>query len=438
MTKTRIDRRSLLSGMALGSGLTIGGGAIYLGSQGNWPADVIRPATRDDRYFNSMTRFDPRRSAMSLHYNLTPATNPQTAWRGSVSAKKLDLPQGLYVVASEDGIKAPLAVTARPGEPEAPVCVLVPDYTIHAYNKVGGGSLYTENEWVSIRRPHVNAWYSAWGYHPFDLIEAAGLDYDIILQSDLDVDLFEYDLASYSKIVLYGHDEYWTGTIRSKIESAVAAGTTLVNLSGNTCYWRLERDGDLINRNLHELWETDTDFGGEERLLGAAFRWAGYPVKRKIRPNTSDDVRNQLLAHGFPSDFMGDDFDEKTGSIRITNADSTLLAGSGLKNGDWLGGAWPVLDIEFDGLPLDRDGKIDLTKTQGFVPDELEVSAEGWGIRKSYDDILNPKVTRFAFGVSSRFRKGGMVHSLPSISWVRAAQDTGGVLRQITLNALTA
>jgi hypothetical protein len=436
MKLPKVHKRSFLAGLTAGGAAVAGGFAIVEANRDKWEGFTFRPAGLEDRYFNAMTAFEPDNRRMWLHYNLVPATKPQVRWRGRSISSRTDMPQGLYVVENDVGVRAPLAITADPGRPAASTAVLIPDYTFYAYNRVGGGSLYTKQDWVEIRRPRVNSWPSGFGYAPLDLLAEAGIDYDLIQQSDLDVPELGYDLMAYEKIVLYGHDEYWTANIRSTIERAVAAGATLVNLSGNTCWWRLTRDEQLINRNVAGHWYKDTEFGPEEQLLGVSWRFAGYPVARKIKPENAKGIREGLLSLGFPNEYMGDDFETMTGSIRITDPSATILSGTGLERGDWLVGDWPVLDIEMDGLPMDRDGGIDLEKTKGFEPDELEIGAEGWGYSSS--GRVEKGATRFAFMVKSRFRKGGMVYSLPSISWVRAAQQTGGALRQITLNALKA
>lgn len=437
MKLPNIHKRSFLGGLAAGGAAVAGGFAIHDATRDKLQGFTFRPAGIEDRYFNAMATFDPRDRRVRLLHNLVPATKPEVRWLGRSVSSRTDLPMGLYVIENQEGMRAPVAITAEPGKSVASTAVLVPDYTFTAYNRVGGGSLYTKNEWVEMRRPRVSAWASSLGYAPLDLLAEAGIDYDLILQSDLDVPANEYDLAAYERIVLYGHDEYWTSNIRAMIERAVAGGTTLVNLSGNTCWWRLTRDEYLINRSIGGHWYRDEEFGPEENLLGVSWRFAGYPVARKITEKNARKVHDGLLALDFPQEYIGSDLEKMTGSVRITNPDANALGGTNLSRGDWLVGDWPVLDIEMDGLPMDRDGQIDLEKTGGFEPDELEVAAEGWGIRGKMDRAKNSP-TRFAFMVKSRFRKGGWVHSFPSISWVRATQQTGGVLHRITMNALKA
>ena len=428
----KIDKRSFLVGVGTTAIASAGAVAAFRRLHESKAQRLlnftIRPAEIEDRYFNAMTEYHPLKRRITLTHQLSPRSKPSARWRGRDEQLNFDVPQGLYVVENELGVMAPLAVTSEPNNPTAPLVVIIPNYTAHAYNRVGGGSLYTKNDWVSILRPQINSWKSSIGYHPLRILEEAGIAYDLILQSDLDNPNFGYDLRSYESIVLYGHDEYWTGEIRRQIEAAVEAGSRLVCLSGNTCFWRLKREKNQINRNTYGHYASDPEFGGEEKLLGGAFRYAGFPVMRFTEPEEIDDRTNQLLRMGFPSKPLKQDFESYTAGVHIIDPAAELLRNTDLQRGSFLTGNWPILDVEFDGIPLDDDGNVDLDATKGFEPDELEIAAEGWGVRND--------VNHFGFGLKSRFRKGGYVYSLASIGWVRADLETGGALRQMTLNAL--
>lgn len=428
----KIDKRSFLLGVGTTAVASAGAVTAFRGlheSQTEPLLDfTIRPALIEDRYFNAITEYHPINRRVILTHQLSPRSKPTARWQGREEHLDFDVPPGLYVVENELGVVAPLAVTSNPKKPAASIVVVIPNYTAHAYNRVGGGSLYTKNDWVSILRPQINSWKSSIGYHPLGILEDAGIAYDLILQSDLDNPKFGYDLRNYESIVLYGHDEYWTGEIRRQIEAAVEAGTRLVCLSGNTCFWRLKREKNRINRNIYGHYSKDAEFGAEERLLGGAFRYAGFPIMRYTKPEEIDDRANQLLSMGFPSKPLKEDFERYTGGIHIIDPTAELLKDTGLEQGQFLTGNWPILDVEFDGIPLDGNGNVDLEATKGFEPDELEIAAEGWGVRNT--------VKHFGFGLKSRFRKGGYVYSLASIGWVRADLETGGALRQMTLNAL--
>lgn len=428
----KLDKRSFMLGMGTTAMATAGAVAAF-----HKPHQIqaqrllnftIRSAVFEDRQFNAMTKYHPTKRRVTLTHQLSPQSKPTERWRGREEHLNFDVPQGLYVVENEIGVSAPLAVTSNPKKPTSAVVVLVPNYTAHAYNRVGGGSLYTKNDWVSILRPRLSSWKSSFGYHPLGILEEAGIAYDLILQSDLDNPSLGYDLRNYESIVLYGHDEYWTGEIRHQIEKAVEAGTRLVSFSGNTCYWRLMRKRHMINRNIYGRYKIDTEFGGEEKLLGGAFHYAGFPIMRRTKTEEIHERTNQLIELGFPEKLIIKDIELFTSGVQIINPAAELLHNTRLQSGDFLTGNSPILDVEIDGIPLDRNGNVNLEATKGFEPDELEIAAEGWG--------WHGRVKHFGFGLKSRFRKGGYVYSLASIGWVRADLETGGALRQMTLNAL--
>jgi len=146
--------------------------------------------------------------------------------------------------------------------------------TWQAYNQWGGTSLYkgadgtreTRAESVTFNRPFDGDGAGQFRYmeEPLvQLIEQLGIDTNYIA----DVDLDKAERINSGSIVLGGHSEFWSYSMRSVIEKAVASGKNLLVLGGNTGYAQTLLDGRLlIGRNPFR------DLGmPESKILGSQF-----------------------------------------------------------------------------------------------------------------------------------------------------------------------
>jgi len=117
--------------------------------------------------------------------------------------------------------------------------------TWQSYNQWGGESLYkgadgnreTAASVVSFDRPYDGDGSGQFRYMEQPLItlmEKAGLDINYI--TDFEVDSNQEVFAQTRSIVLGGHSEYWTRSMRKHFENAVASGTNLIVFGGNTGY----------------------------------------------------------------------------------------------------------------------------------------------------------------------------------------------------------
>ena len=117
--------------------------------------------------------------------------------------------------------------------------------TWQSYNQWGGESLYkgadgnrkTAASVVSFDRPYDGDGSGQFRYMEQPLItlmEKNGLDINYI--TDLEVDSNPEVFAQTRSIVLGGHSEYWTQSMRQHFDNAVASGTNLIVFGGNTGY----------------------------------------------------------------------------------------------------------------------------------------------------------------------------------------------------------
>jgi hypothetical protein len=95
------------------------------------------------------------------------------------------------------------------------------------------------------------------------LIEQLGIDTQYIT----DIDLDKAERINSGSIVLGGHSEFWSYSMRSVIEKSIASGINLIVLGGNTGYAQTLLDGRLlIGRNPFR------DLGmPESKILGSQF-----------------------------------------------------------------------------------------------------------------------------------------------------------------------
>ena len=123
------------------------------------------------------------------------------------------------------------------------------DTTWQAYNDYGGNSLYEGDPVgraykVSYNRPFNTRGGTPQGrdflfaneYPAIRWLERNG--YDVAYQSGIDTDRLGSLLTNHRTFLSVGHDEYWSGNQRTKVEAARDAGVNLAFLSGNEVYWK--------------------------------------------------------------------------------------------------------------------------------------------------------------------------------------------------------
>jgi hypothetical protein len=128
--------------------------------------------------------------------------------------------------------------------------------TWQSYNQWGGESLYkgadgnreTAATVVSLDRPYDGDGSGQFRYMEQPLVtlmEKAGLDINYI--TDLEVDSRPDVFTQTRSIVLGGHSEYWTRSMRQHFDNAVASGVNLIVFGGNTGYAVTEIKGREIS-----------------------------------------------------------------------------------------------------------------------------------------------------------------------------------------------
>lgn len=206
--------------------------------------------------------------------------------------------------------------------------------TYQAYNTWGGKSTYVDvatGEYadraraVSYDRPYGDGVGSGqvlfWDYSLVRWLEGSG--YDVSYATNLDLDRGDPGLMQAGVIISGGHDEYWSQAMRDHAEQALASGTSLMFLGSNAVYWRVrfEDDGRVMvcYKDAGPLsFDPMVDPAATTRLYRDPI--VGQPEQALVGQmyNTWNSLPNF--------------------SLRVTNTHLWPFAGTGLRDGDELGG----------------------------------------------------------------------------------------------------
>jgi hypothetical protein len=329
-----------------------------------------------------------------------------------------DWPSGVYLAALVEGdgrghgVAQPVGdarhgralFVVRSRTPGAAILYKIPLLTYHAYNQAtprpydpatrrGGWCLYTVPEpdelpvpvppSVSVRRPGGGTGGTPWdlgNFDPFDptprqtfahwdapfiaWLERAGYRVDYCTDLDLHAGTGPELLRRYRLLLSVGHDEYWSDAMRTSVEGFVRAGGNVAFFSGNTCWWRVEFDGDTSFRRVHNWSDVPEPDHPENSLTGVSFRNGG-----------ERDYNRHPVPVGY----------------RAQHTDHWVYEGTGLRDGDRFGDRPEeyLIGYECDGAHFDR-GRLarglpvrptgDDGTPEGFtILGVGDVSGSGWG-----------------------------------------------------------
>jgi hypothetical protein len=158
------------------------------------------------------------------------------------------LVRALLTSGPQAGASASTYVIVRRQANRSAMLVQVPVDTWQAYNSWGGRSLYDlpglgpRARRVSFDRPY--AWYGIGGQGPLGwevplvrFIERNG--WDASYQSDITTDAHPSTLLRHRLVVVAGHSEYWSRTMRDAFDSARDKRVNLAFMGANDAYWQV-------------------------------------------------------------------------------------------------------------------------------------------------------------------------------------------------------
>jgi hypothetical protein len=222
------------------------------------------------------------------------------------------------------------------GNTAATYVVVTADTTVEAYNSWGGSSLYqgadskTQDRAyaVSFDRPVAGAGFEqgiVWEIDAIRWLEREGYNLSYISSTDLDED--PGILLQHRAVLVLGHDEYWSGSMRVAYLGARAAGVGLAFLGADDGFWQIRFAADsrgAKDRTIicYKLAQADPLYGKDNALV--TVNWRNPPLS---------EPENSLIGIMYSS-FSGPDI--ATGhrhapwSIDPEAASSPLLRNTGL------------------------------------------------------------------------------------------------------------
>ncbi len=239
---------------------------------------------------------------------------------------------GIYVVklTASNTHQAYIPFVVKESRPSSPLVFVDSVTTSEAYNWWGNKSLYVDITYhsaerqfdhravmVSFQRPYAQnqgaGWFFSWEVHMVRWLEAKG--YYVSYINDLDVNDNPGILLHRKGIIISGHDEYWSLSMRDAMDNAVAHGVSLANFAANTGYWQVRLgslgsnpDGILIcyknfkRDPIHKTqprlatvtWRSPQVHRPESMLLGAMYE--NYEGTHAPYPWVVKDPRNWVFS----------------------------------------------------------------------------------------------------------------------------------------------
>lgn len=167
----------------------------------------------------------------------------------------------------------------RAPAPTSPILIQAAVNTWEAYNSWGGKSLYAFNSTSGIAATHVSfdRPYSmqgkdapplTWEYQLARFMEREG--YDVSYTTDVDTDTNPAELTRHRLVIVSGHDEYWSPTIRNAFESARDAGVNLMFLGADIGDWQIRYED--ARRTIVEYRDARADPSPDPSAKAIGFR----------------------------------------------------------------------------------------------------------------------------------------------------------------------
>ncbi|MFE0028211.1 N,N-dimethylformamidase beta subunit family domain-containing protein [Amycolatopsis sp. NPDC059021] len=298
------------AGRLVGTGFTVTRTANLQGYADRWsarPGDKVdvSVSTSADTYQASLLRLEGPLPGtvvlpVSAHAGGLQQLQPNyrsagCGWRTSFS---LTIPagakSGFHVVqlTGPHGMRRYIPLVVRPAKPVEKVAVLLPFLTHNAYNHWGGHFQYSWDEHprrrtLTTRRPFANAYIEGPGhmdvrfYGDLFLLRWLARN-EIAYDCYQDLDLHSPDawLNGYRLLILASHPEYWTPTMRERVETYLANGGKVVYTGGNGMYERVDLSSDgsaVLHRNTSgQRWLWRDQGRPESSVFGVAYNGASF------------------------------------------------------------------------------------------------------------------------------------------------------------------
>jgi hypothetical protein len=336
------------------------------------------------------------------------------------------------------------------------ITIVYPNNTINAYNHFGGKNLYLSflsepansnmrAKKVTFKRPISQKQIFE---HETEFIKELNSNYknyniNYIIDSDLD----NYEVFHKSKLlIIIGHNEYLTNKAIDHIESFVENGNNLLVLSGNTAWWQVRYENDLmvcykdseldpidnpklktINfpkiRNIYQIFGLDFTYGGYGMAKPHDFNTYKKSLLFIEHQKTDIDFNYEHAVSGYNKDMVKGKQLAGFGGFKIIN-DHIIFKNIIHKN--------EILKIptkEYDGIKIKKFSK-------ELVPD---ISGFNYYKVLGYDISWRKGITNGGFIICQRNNNSGIVINTGTTDWC-SKRGIGGVdaskIKRITKNMI--
>ncbi len=196
---------------------------------------------------------------------------------------------------------------------------------------------YASSGWAAFERP-----FALW-------CEGEGIALDFATQHDLHADPRALD--DYERVLIVGHDEYWTWEMRDHLDGWIERGGQLCRFAGNF-FWQTRLSGDLATQTCYKTRaEAEDPVMATDRGRLTSYwdhPFIGRPASATMGLTGAAGVYagwSRCAAHG-------------SGGFAIYRPEHWSMEGTGLGYGDVLGAQSRIFGYEVDGL--------DYTMTHGL------------------------------------------------------------------------
>ncbi|MEE2784987.1 MAG: N,N-dimethylformamidase beta subunit family domain-containing protein [Pseudomonadota bacterium] len=210
---------------------------------------------------------------------------------------------------------------------------------------------WTEEDQVSFRKAGYSGWslpagWAGWEQLFVEWAETQGLSLAYGVSQDL---IFDDSLLDGVSLYLsVGHDEYWSGEMRDRIEAFIDEGGNAAFFSGNTCFWQARYDDDRWVSYKMDI-EADPVFD-ENGACDLATMWSDPLIGRPENEMTGVSFTRGGYAHMANSP-------RGTGGYHVWRPDHWAFTGVELAEHEDLGARQTVVAYECDGCAFEmRDG----------------------------------------------------------------------------------
>lgn len=387
---------------------------------------------------------------MAIKNEVVPADASANGCRSWGVAHRLSVgsawPSGLYWAEIGSGDMAcTVPFVVRPATRRTPgvkLLVQVPVTTIQAYNPYGGKSLYDYNSsggvrgrQVSFNRPlenPLNNSFDWWQPYFVRWLAKNGIAADFC--TSLDLHATANLLDGYQLLTTCGHDEYWSRTMRDRVDAFVALGGNLAVFSGNTCFWQVRFDNTGgTNRRMVCYKSRTEDPGGT-----AATKTTNWTDLATPYPE------NSTIGLAFLEGATWTNAQPRPTPPFVVQADHWVFAGTGLAPGSGFGGEFVGYETDASDFRVAANGRQYPTGVDG-TPATLRILASAdcsdWDARAKALGESGERPGYSMLGIFSRGGSQGTVFNAGTTDWVyglRAELDgaTPGVVSTITRNVL--